>query len=262
MSYESVILDEQNYGGLPFCYYPLDEANGTVANDLMDRAKGTNNSGAYVGTPALDVQPSPISREANGWTTFNGSSQYVNVGTLGTLGANLANGLTVEMWLKSSVTNALQCVFGIIGASLKPAILVTLNSNINGNALAGYIRTVLYDTNGLRLESHLGYNTGITDGNVHHLAVTFLPGSNAITVAVDGAAASVAYAYRQTPAAWGNLPVAACIGCRNNSGTFQQFFNGSLGRAAIYNYVLAASRVTAHYLAGLNGTTNKRLLMG
>ena len=256
MSYEFIIFDEQNHDGLPFAYWPLIEANGTVAADVM----GANN-GAYAGSPTLNTQPGPLSRESGGWPTFNGSSQYVNVGTLGTLGANLANGLTIECWIRSSTTNAIMSAFGILGASLQPFVMIALNQDNTGSTAAGYIRVQCNDFTTVSLSGYVLSNTGITNGLAHHLVVTILPGSNAIAVYIDGVSKTVSYAQQNTPHTWGNFPCAPCLGCRNYNGTFQQHFSGQMAHAALYNYVLAADRVNAHYLAGLNGTPDKRLLM-
>ena len=87
----SVILDEQNYGGpAGGPYWPLDEANGgrRRPDDPGPRRgnNGTlmpNSGGGTDGT--LDNRPGPLAREG-GWANFNGTSGYVNCGTMGTLG--------------------------------------------------------------------------------------------------------------------------------------------------------------------------------
>jgi len=244
MSYESLILDEQTYGGLPVAHWPCSETAGVVAADVF----GVNNA-TLVDSPTLNVQPGPINRGPGGWVSLNGSSQYLNLGTLGTLGANLANGLTIECWLKSSVTNASMTVFGVVGASLKPFIKLAVNTDYNGLVAAGHIRVACFDLSGGVIEESVLSDTGITNGAAHHLVATIYPSTKTTKIFADGVQATSSSAPFGTLTTWANFPVAPCWGCQNNNGTFQQFFNGQIAQAALYNYVLAADRVKAHYLA-------------
>lgn len=251
MSYESVILSEMNYGGLPFAYWPLEEANGSAAVDLMARARGTDNSGAYVNSPTLNVQPGPINREAAGWITLNGSSQYVDVGTLGNLGSNLGSGISVEAWFATSQTSQ-GTIFGIYDGT---RILKVVLNERPGAPAAGQFDLQLTSSTTLSAVHNLG--SALYDGKAHHLVATAMPSTNIVTFYIDGVPKTPSYYNQNSPSSFANWTKAAYLGGYNVNGSLTYPLNGKIGRVALYNYILSADRVNAHYLAGLNGTVNK-----
>jgi hypothetical protein len=133
MSYASIILDEQNYGGLPVAYWPLDEASGIVAADALGNNNGTlspNSSGAWSGG-TLNNQPGPIAREG-GSPMFNGSTGYLNCGRLGNLGSNLGDGLTLEAWMRTSSSTSWRTIFGWSISGTDETIYLIANINPAG----------------------------------------------------------------------------------------------------------------------------------
>lgn len=257
MSYESIILGEMNHGGLPFAYWPLDEANGTVAADLMVRAKGAGNNGVYVDTPTLDVRPGPINR-GNGWATFNGSSEYVNVGTLGSLGSLAGAGITIEAWAATASTAA-RCLFGRYPGAFTNTFYVLMNQSDLAVATPGMIRFVFCDNASHRISGNTTYDTAWpNDGKPHHFVLALNPSGSA-AIYVDGVSQAVTNRVAVAHDTFADYATDNYIGNRNGA---PSYWAGQVGRVAIYNYLLAADRVKAHYLAGLNGVADKRLLLG
>jgi len=257
VSYESVILDEMNYGGLPFAYWPLDEPDGTAAVDLMARARGTDNSGSYVAEPTLDQRPGPLAKDRTGWPLFNGSSQYGNVGTLGNLGSALGNGLTIEAWLRTS-SSAIQSVLGVLEVGNAIVIGLTINRDEDGDNVAGKVQAFLRGRSSKMLIGATSSATAVHDGSTHHIVAALNSATNAVAIYLDSATLAVSYRSQDTPASFGDLTGAAYVGARNLRGVADFFFSGNLGRVAVYNYILAAGRVAAHYLAGKHGTCDWR----
>jgi hypothetical protein len=125
--------------------------------------------------------------------------------------------------------------------------------------ILGNNRTWIYTRNNATLAIHNNalYVTSavnIVPGKVQHIVVV-RSADNKITFYIDGAVSGTP---NQALALASNGTSSVRIGANDT----YSFYSGNLGRVALYNYVLSADRVTAHYLAGLNGTANKKLLMG
>ena len=215
---------------------------GCTGSRLFDLS-GRNNHGTGVGGPT--------------WTTnklgptmvFNGSSQYVNVGTLGNFGSLLGYGLTIECWIKSSVTNTNMCLFGTQKDSAsKMSLSLRVNSGeYSGSVSAGGMRFVFTDNFPRLLISYVSSNTGITNGNAHHLAVRVSPSSNTIEIYLDGNPLSVVNSYAQTPATFESYSQPLYFGAMNLYGTASQFFNGQISCARLWNRVLSPSQIRELY---------------
>jgi len=261
MSHESTILDEMNHGGLPFAYWALDEAVLTAgAKDLMLCAKGTDNGGSYVNSPTLNAQPGPIDGELGGWPLFNGSSQYTNVGTLGNLGSLLGNGLSIEAWAAAPTGGTPYAILGG-GVSGGMAVYFVLNANSSMSGVSGRVVLYVRDTDGHRRGVYTT-NSVFLANVVTHFAASFNAATQAVAIYVNGESiADLTAGYAETADNFSNFSLAMLLGARNNNGAVQSYLSGYVGRVAIYNYVLAADRVKAHYLAGLNETLDLRTLL-
>lgn len=253
MGYQSVILEERNYGGLPWAYWPLEEANGTAAADLMAAAQ-QGYGGTLHGGVSLDQRPGPIAREPGGGMSFDGSTGYSSHGTLGNLGSLLAGGLTFECWLRTTAKR--QCSFagnysGNIGQT---AFQVQMNRWSDTNGI-GNLQFLVNDNTGNGYVQRYTTAGGCNDGGWHHVACSFTwPSWQAIYI--DGAAKTLGTDY--------NHPLSSAANFRYDTRLGLTVLGSAaavtLSHVAIYNYALAADRVLAHYLAGLNGTPHIRLL--
>ena len=77
----------------PFAYWPKTDAVLPAGVDLVGSHPGT-----YVNSPTLNQYPAPPSGESGGWPVFNGTSQYLDVGTLGSLGSLIGGGVAAERY--------------------------------------------------------------------------------------------------------------------------------------------------------------------
>ena len=261
MSYRSIILDEQQYGGLPVAAYALDECTAAAGGviDLMTAARGSANDGSYVATPTLDQRPGPVSREPGGWPLLTGaSSQCVNVGTLGTLGASAA--ISVELWVKTTMSGTAVALFGTRdNTGPKDICGLYINLDYSGGGLDGAIMWYQMDHSSNRLQGGTTSTTVVRDGKVHHVAaVVDVPGKT-ILIYLDGEPLSVTNSYSGTLSNRINFPYAMYLGACDISGSVSQPLTGNLGRVAFYDYLLSADRVKAHYLAGINGNQSRLL---
>jgi hypothetical protein len=261
MNYQSVILGEHRYGGLPVGYWPLDEANGIVAADVRGVNNGIflpNNGTVWTGG-SLNNRPGPLARE-NGWPLFNGSTHYVSLGTLGNLGANLGAGLTLEAWIKTTQTT-LGTIFGWQLTTSDESILLIVNYTISGGETNGALTIDLRDHANKQVRFGVNSGAGVNDGKVHHIVATCTPlasGTPTGAICVDGAPLSVSYHRQDNQSNWVNINDSLAIACDYYAGGQYLLFSGNLGHAAVYNYVADQAFVDRHFLCGINGTFDRR----
>jgi hypothetical protein len=242
--YRNVILSEAAYGGLPVAAWMLDEVAGTVAKAVVGAA------GAYVGSPTLSVRPGPNNRSGAGWPTFNGSSQYVNAGTIGSFGSLLSSGATFECWAKTTSTAGM-AICGSLPAAFANAILVAVNQNDVGGNNVGVVRAWIADAASNRLSGATTGTPWVNDGFPHHIAVCWNVAGKAITVYIDGVANSVTLTNNATLSTFANYSADVYLGARNHATVAH--FAGSMANVAVYAYQLAPARIQYHYLAGKHG---------
>ncbi len=212
-TYKDVVLADN-----PIGYWRLGESTGTVAVDETG-----NNNGTYVGSPTLG-QPGLVTG-GNTSVNFNGISQYVNIGNPSAF--QLTTG-TSECWIKTA--NAGDSFRGIFVKQLAWGILTV------DRILGTYDWT--FDnikTTGIYIEDNLA----------HHVVVTLQSGlTNGLKIYVDG----VLRLTSQMTVKSQSQPLEIGRGDSANNG---QFFTGLIDECAIYNYILTASQISAHYSAGI-----------
>lgn len=158
--------------------------------------------------------------------TFDGSQNYVSLGTMGNFGQNLGKGFYARFELTTTdtaiaefgrypgfpVTNS---TFGIMFNEDR------FNSNVSG-ALGFY----LIDNNNNELLGNTG-NVNFNDGNKHVIEISANPATNTIVIKVDGVSKSITYRFQQTPSTFSNFASAIWIGGHNESGG-NKFLSGKL----------------------------------
>ncbi|MCK9569275.1 LamG domain-containing protein [Candidatus Pacearchaeota archaeon] len=249
MSYLSAILSEANNGGLPVGYWPLAETNGVAAVDAMTQARGSgndgtllpNSGGAWTGG-TLDNRPGPIAREGGG-PAFNGSSGYIDCGVPSW--SNFSGGdWCIEMWIKPVSVSA---SYFYAARDIAGGRCFTLAQN---NWSAGAFDIVMFKTSG-----YCGYYASMDGkliagkwnhfvcqrhGSVFEFHVNGALLSSGVNIGTIGNMAS---------SATSNLTFGRRL---HTDGA--GYFNGGIARVACYDRALAADRIAAHYLQGLNGT--------
>ncbi len=197
-------------------YWKLDEATGTTAAD----ASGYGNTGTLSATAPTWITsglPGLNFSDAAG-LSFNGSTNYVSLGTNGLPAVNAAQ--TISLWAKLSSTSGQQNLVVLENGS-SAAVQIEIN---NGNFGA-------YNWGGGTLVATTAPSTGVW----HHIVYTY-DGAGHQTLYIDGTATTASVTNQTgtvTSAYFGTY-------APNN-----QMFNGSLDDVRIYNRVLAATEVDA-----------------
>ena len=98
-----------------------------------------------------------------------------------------------------------------------------------------------------RATSGNGYN----DGEWHHVVGTWAGGTSVPDIYVDGALDNGSSNSQGTGTSTASFGFAMFIGARNLRDTADFHFNGQIDEAALYDKVLSAARIEAHYNAGV-----------
>ena len=225
-------------------WWKFEEGGGTIAVD----SSGMGNNGTLVGGPTYVV-----GKIGSYCLSFNGTSQYVNLGTLGSIGSNISN-VSVSAWVFSTQNTVTNNVIGTTnsGTTFAQNLSLQVNQNDVGVLLAGSVRSALIDnTTPLILSG--GTNANNISINTWHLIVaTDNSSTNTIVIYVDGVSKAIVYQDQQTPVTYTNFTSPMLIGAFNKAGTINQFFAGNIDDVRIYNRVLSASDVAQLFLNHTN----------
>jgi hypothetical protein len=230
---------------------------GNTGQTLFDHA-GRRFHGTGVNGPTWAVGK-------HGWMMeFNGSSQYVNLGTLGDFGSSQYRGATLDAWLQTSYTGGIQAVMRTANAVTGYNTTgILLSRNANSGADPGGLQISCNDQSKYLVGgTPNGVNTGICDGNIHHLAVTIWPPANAMQMYLDGRAIQTNMTLQQSPTSYINFPIAMFLGAANHSGTPSFYFNGRIGLARVWNRVLSLAEIRGLYADPLGMFRERRRVYG
>ncbi len=234
-------------------YWSFNEGSGSIAHDFS----GNGNTGTLVNSPT--------------WTTgklgqalsFNGTSQYVNLGNSAPL--QITGVITLSAWVNVSS-------FPAIDTGVEPYGNGYIIGKGYDSTYEGYYLRIFHKSDGtyhLQSGSYGGGTNSNTDwtfstgtwktGTWHHV-VGLYDGSN-WKLYFDGVAVS------STAAAYGALTTAksAFIGATDIAGTIRRYFTGTIDDVRVYNRALGAAEVQALYksgLAKLNASHNNQLTNG
>jgi hypothetical protein len=220
-TYASVVLADTPVG-----YWRLDQSPGQTT--ATDSSTGGHN-GTYVGGVTLGV-PGALAGDPDTAARFDGTSGYVDVPGSA---FNFGNNFTLEAWVINN-NSAIGRIFsdGTPGSSgYGFGILPTGQLRFTTYGIQDYDSSVIVPR----------------DGNYHYVAVTF-DANNAANFYLDGT-------FRQTVT--GTAPARSSsfdlnIG-RNPNGN-SEYFNGTIDEPAVYNRVLSATQIAAHYARGVTST--------
>lgn len=148
---------------------------------------------------------------------FDGSQNYVSLGTMGNFGSNLGSGFYCSFQINTTQTT-IGAVFGMLNVSGTNAVQIEFNST-GGN---GAIRAFLRDTTGKVLDGFAS-NVSANNGNTHTVEITMVPSTNSIVIKVDGVSKSISYSTQATPASFINFDSNVILGAKSNHGTINEF---------------------------------------
>jgi fibronectin type 3 domain-containing protein len=200
----------------PVSYWRLNETGGTLATDSMGNNPGTYAGGYTQGLPgALGSDPDPA-------VLLNGTSGYIYAASSASL--NRSDGqLTLEAWVKRNGSNRSDIIIH------KGTGAYQLRFNLSD-------RLVLSKANTGDIVSS---TITVTDNNWHHCAAA--KNGSSVRLYLDGADV--------TGTVTNQTLVNATSSTLRLGTSSDTYFLGGLDEIAIYNYVLPAQRIAAHYRA-------------
>ena len=208
----------------PVAYWPLDETSGTVAYDKS----GNGYNGTYEGTYTLNS--SPLTSGTPSVLMAGGSASAVFVGDVAPL-VSISTAWTLECWFKAVAVSGDQGLFA--GGSGGIAI------RLNGSGL-----DILQDQDSLLTT----VATGFVAGTVYCLQVSY--DGATFRIYINGSLFSTYTATATFSGSYQSLGADP-----NNPVTTPAYsFGGDIGQMAIYNSALSATRILAHYNAGVADT--------
>lgn len=222
--YAQVVLADD-----PVAYYRLDETSGTVARDFS----GHGNDGTYIG----GVHPGTagaIANDSDPAATFDGATGYVDCGDEFAFAGSQP--FSLEAWVRSASMNGYGGIASREDTSGGPPSEGYLTFVSPNDGLYGFQRL-----DGDNLTSVT--STSVASASSYDHVVATYDGVD-MTLYVNGAAQESLTASFPIAGATNHFVVGAEVGGA------EDFFDGALDEVAVYDHVLSATRVTAHYLAG------------
>ncbi len=216
----------------PVGAWVLNEGSGNKAFDLS----GNSNNGTINGATW-----------AGGGLSFDGND-YIDLGASSlTIGSSITTGVTISMWLQTGDTSE-SSVFGHFKSNVGLNLQLKVNSDSGDGASVGSIFTLLDDdgTASTRLSGGVDSDTGITDGNWHHISAVLDLAGNNIYIYIDGVSQSVIYAQQNADTSHSNFSLNPYIGARNLNAAANEFFNGIIDEVMIFNFALTPAQ--NHYI--------------
>jgi len=221
-------------------HWKLDEKSGSSIAGSAGGVTGTWSDGT-----GNDVAQEAVTGRIGGGIAFDGSDDRISTGTLGTFASNMENGpRTFTMWVKTSSASPMSAM-GVFNAGNTTALRIWVNQDQNDVNTQGSLSLFSRGAGGAsdELRGGVSVNTGISDGNWHHYAVTMDIPNNTLGFFVDGVQYTTGYTDQEMPGITENFSVPLMIGATNNNGTAGQFFNGSLDDVRIYDRGLSAAEI-------------------
>ncbi|MFC1774847.1 LamG-like jellyroll fold domain-containing protein [Nanoarchaeota archaeon] len=187
---------------------------------------------------------------------FDGSSDYVNTGTMGSFGSTIASS-TVSVWMKSTDTSGQSAIFKVIDdPNNNPGIedvvyAIEPNRRINsGCSISNVGGSTLFYIRGEDGDALGAYiTTDIYDGEWHHIAWRLIDATaNSMEIYVDGVTQSFAESCTAGPSGFDNWVDDLFVGAQNNRGnSVDLYFDGDLDEVAIWNRTLSVEEIVNIY---------------
>lgn len=223
----------------PVAYWRLGESSGTVATDETGNYPGT-----FVGSPTLGVAGIYAGGAA---VDFDGTNDRVSIGSLALTGFTRSIGL----WIKTTATSP-QWIWGRLNTGASELTMIGINYTESEATASGSLLIGQRTSAGTLSDTHrCAVNLGINDGDWHYLGAVF-QGGQVAKIYIDGVQTTVMVNATESPvvATTGAFNVVTSqIGCRDNRGTMQGFFDGAIADFCLYSTALSADRWAAHYAA-------------
>lgn len=223
-------------------YYKLDDdAANTDVDDSVDANEGTLVGGETTAGVSVDGK-------INTAFEFDGND-YINPGTMGTLGSDLGNGISISFWIKTTAST-LQIPMGTANDGLNTYIYFAINSDSAGATDAGKLFFLFRDEDDYGTGGATTDDVNFRDGAWHHIVLTLNGATNTLQIYVDNDSKPVSYFEQQTADNFANFQYPLAIGARNYQGTLGVWYVGNLDEFGIWNKILSPAEVTTLWNGG------------
>lgn len=184
-----------------------------------------------------------VSDGQGGTLTFDGSQNYLSLGTMGSFGSQIGNGFYTAFDLTTTETRA-RDIMGVENTIGAPRVEVFLN---NGN-ISGRLGVYIIDLASPTLKTLRGYcDTSVNDGQKHRVVISVVMNTNTINISIDGVAQSITYTAQNTPTTFFNFDTPFTVGAFNQDGTvgsYAAFTIGNLQLGTSSNNIFASYAFT------------------
>lgn len=225
----------------PTSFWRLSDGFGEPAMDLLGSNPGTY---TYPGVTYVEGGPLlggayPGDPDPAHSVNLDGSSGTIQIPDSPNLELDNTQSFSLEAWVKTTNSTSQQEIMSKMANS---SPYQGWEVGTNGGQPYFYLINS-WETNDL----YVSANQSVSDGNWHHLVVTYDGSSKAagVTFYVDGQPVPTSL-HDDTLSGTTKSPAEMTIGSRADNGFF---FNGNLADAAVYPNALTAGQVAVHYLA-------------
>ncbi len=230
-------------------WWLFQEGGGDQVYDLSGNGNtGTLNNFAFPATTSSGWNPGKSGLAL----AYDGANDYVNVGTMGDFGNNLdSNYFTFSCWLQSSITTSVFYLTGTISDGGNTFVAVSVNNDVHAggganNLSGGRISLARRDEDGQIRFGAVKTNTGVTDGDWHHLLV--MMSCDDFQVWLDGQIQQFTTHTAGNPDNMANFQYPLYIGAENVRGALTLPFNGLMDDVRIHNSALTSGEIFDLYI--------------
>lgn len=182
-----------------------------------------------------------------------GFDDFIRLGTLGSLGSNLNQGLTLAFWFRTSNVSDIHSPMGVTNGSGATTIEPGFNVDSSGSKVVGTCRIYIGSENGTA-DNRTFNCSPYQDGRWHHWVETHsLGATKSSQVYIDGALVSFNGGSNSLTGTFADFNTDFTIGnIGQQSWGFYNYFRGSLDEVAIWNRPLTAAEAVEIYRRGAN----------
>ena len=180
---------------------------------------------------------------------FDGVDDYVDIGPWPELTSQvMAQPVTYEFWVSSTNTTDIMTLIGAVNTDDSTFYRISLNMDGLRVSQPGGIKILQRDASGVffRGGTASGLNTGITNGEWHHMALVFDANMGSLAIYVDGVSQELSFLDAATPTNVTDFeyPIVP-LGARNVRGVLDQNFQGLLSEVRIWNHARTEAEIQA-----------------
>lgn len=220
---------------------PFYEGSGKLLNNLGNL--GVQANGVLSGTTI----PSWVNTPNSPGLSFDGTSGYVSLGLMGSMGTDIANGISANFLIKTTSTALGE--WGFVHTTQSSGFIIGFNEGPINTNTSGSIEVDFEDSAGTthKIRGHTTASTGFNDGRVHSVTVTVNVNSKTIAVYVDGVSYAITYENQDTLTNYANFNASWDIGARYFNGSIGNFFASTVINFRMWSRTLTPTEARSLY---------------